>query len=46
MNFKYKHSISNELPLIKINKILLESKTHEKKMQRSAIENTKASSFY
>ena len=46
MNFKYPHPIISNLPLVKINKIVLTPKNHDEKIIKLGISNTKASSNF
>lgn len=46
MNFKYPHPLIKNLPLIKLNKIILKAKENKIKIINSGIENTKTSSSY
>ena len=45
-NFKYSHSLDNSLPLIKINRIIFNTKGFEIKLSKSTIEQTKACESY
>ena len=46
MNFKFPHPVISNLPLIKVNKIVLTPKTHDDKAIKLGISNTKASSNF
>jgi hypothetical protein len=46
MNFKYPHPIQEDIPLIKVNKVVFDSKKYLSNLGKSAISNTKAYSSF